>query len=425
MIKGEKICNYQSPAIIYLVDSFFILGILIIYCTKSITSSKRNNSKNGEVDEFINKLLSSKKFDELTEKIAEKAVQRIQSLDKVGHKILRENTKEGYVVDDGDDVDFKEDGLSKEKRRKVNNFIKQREPVTTFKTDTEVFFLRDLPRPHEKLQLKYKSLIRGNMDKAIKKREPVHSERQSSTQTNPQLKTSTKNYVIKERSVKNYKSKIKVEEKELENEIKETLDNIAENDNPENIQIYMKSNVKAEQSHLASDRETKAVYRYSKEKESNSQAQEENDSQISEESSYVYTDQQNIEVSDSEEEAIPKYNETQDVIKHKLNIESTTNYRLEDIHYKETEALHDSDSNKEDKQTFKQSSEIHENTESIENRANNEMHEVIAGKGENAVQPRIRKEGNKIYTFERLPDYDEYHENVDNLNRTKNISLST
>lgn len=187
----------------------------------------------------------------------------------------------------------------------------------------------------------------------------------------------------------------------------------------------MKSNVKAEQSHLASDRETKAVYRYSKEKESNSQAQEENDSQISEESSYVYTDQQNIEVSDSEEEAIPKYNETQDVIKHKLNIERTTNYRLEDIHDKGTEALHDSDSNKEDKQTFKQSSEIHENTESIENRANNEMHEVIAGKGENAVQPRIRKEGNKIYTFERLPDYDEYHENVDNLNRTKNISLST
>lgn len=76
--------------------------------------------------------------------------------------------------------------------------------MTTFKTDTEVFFLRDLPRPHEKLQLKYKSLIRGNMDKAIKKREPVHSERQSSTQTNPQLKTSTKNYVTKERSVKNY-----------------------------------------------------------------------------------------------------------------------------------------------------------------------------------------------------------------------------
>ncbi|XP_030030738.2 uncharacterized protein LOC115447689 [Manduca sexta] len=132
---------------------------------------------NGEIDDFINKLLRSDKFDELAEQVAEKAARKIFDLDhirishnikakqekpyKTKHKTLRERNK-----DDSSEENIKEKPIKMVYAEKVIKEIQ--EPTTKEELKVKQTVSKEIPSSKEQLPLKFKNLSkasRGNGNK--------------------------------------------------------------------------------------------------------------------------------------------------------------------------------------------------------------------------------------------------------------------
>ncbi|KAG6456699.1 hypothetical protein O3G_MSEX009883 [Manduca sexta] len=155
------------------MDLLFIfkLCILLSHFERVWTKS------NGEIDDFINKLLRSDKFDELAEQVAEKAARKIFDLDhirishnikakqekpyKTKHKTLRERNK-----DDSSEENIKEKPIKMVYAEKVINEIQ--EPTTKKELKVKQTVSKEIPSSKEQLPLKFKNLSkasRGNDNK--------------------------------------------------------------------------------------------------------------------------------------------------------------------------------------------------------------------------------------------------------------------
>ncbi|CAK1592654.1 unnamed protein product [Parnassius mnemosyne] len=158
----------------------YLLCTLTLFFPHRIFSGTTRINRNTNIDEFINKFLQSDKFDELANKIAEKAVEKMKNLQDFN---LRKKKKAK------DSLNYR---VSEEKNDSVKDDI-----ITSKLKDNMVALVSHAPSPFGNLSLKYKHFLK-------KKSNGSEAEQKSAKEIKPNEKTIT--------NISNKKKKLKGEE---------------------------------------------------------------------------------------------------------------------------------------------------------------------------------------------------------------------
>lgn len=138
--------------------------------TEASSETIRTKSSNIDIDDFINRLLSSQKFDELADKVADKAVKKL----KAGNPLER---LERFIAPNNVTIQGKEKGYKDHEKESSYRDASSRDEGLQFsklgKINTEALMRDEIEEQSEHLQLKFKYLTKNAHEKkAMKDRTP-------------------------------------------------------------------------------------------------------------------------------------------------------------------------------------------------------------------------------------------------------------
>ncbi|KAJ0184210.1 hypothetical protein K1T71_000633 [Dendrolimus kikuchii] len=348
------------------MDLIFYLLCTILHASYSMPWDR---SRPSEINDFINKLLTSEKFDELAEKIAEKAAKKIMQIEKANYTMLRHGDQ------------FEND----QKFSKVNDLYNNKAKLARF--DEKVRNTKDMYEIKDKWNTKKDDNFNYRFDDEFIKKD----------YKNTDLTLNFK-HLLKQRNI---------DVREVSNMNTDDYKSKANNSDLEKYKI--------------SQRDVRNRVSTSNEKEK-SNSEEINNTELKDEN---LNDINDLVINKESKDAEDVENVSEQLSEENLKSQLNKSIDTDDIKTAQRVDSKDIKSNEEYSNT-----EISRLTQfmgkplrgvnkTVKEASSKEKIEEVSTKKKHVV----RKEGNKVYTYNSSSDYKEYHEDLESLKRKKKKSV--
>lgn len=429
-------------------DSKFYFSVMVYLCNIKMSANtiRHQSNTNYDIEDFINQLLASQKFDELAEKVADKAVNKLKNIETPPARLERFSDINSNDKPNKSEPIYRET-INREYDKEVvynkNTKLRDNPQMADLgKIDTEAVMKTEASSQAENLRLKYKYLTRNAHEKK------VFNERTDNAEHNTALRNK---YEKPERTSK-------------ENVKKGSNEDVPHNSNTEG-RIFNIDDTEKEQHGPKKVFNEEDHNRYENRDNGREASDSNRNSHNHENAHEIHEDrhEDNIKKERSREDPPPRFEKemrearSNDKPEFKSKVKTKTVGLVRSLRDEEAPTSFEEDKQDKVDRSTEKSKDV-EDTENEETKKStqedNDEEETdapvlraeehssapdvkenkVTSSNENSDQdeeesqeisttttkkPRLRKEGDKVYTFVDHPDYEEYHEQVAKLEKKK------